>query len=77
MDILLLSNGKISGNNYVMEFASKAIVEQIQRTKAKNLVLIPYAVIRSSHDDRVAMVQQTFDHLGLDRSEERRVGKEC
>ncbi|MDD9155141.1 dipeptidase PepE [Aliivibrio sp. S4TY2] len=66
MDILLLSNGKIAGNNFLMEFASEAIVEQIQRTKAKNLVLIPYAVIRSSHDDRVALVQQTFDHLGLD-----------
>ncbi len=49
-----------------MGFASEAIVEQVKRTGARNWVLIPYAVIRSSHDDRVAMVQQTFDALGLD-----------
>ncbi len=66
MDILLLSNGKIAGNQHVMEFASEAVVEQIKRTGAKNLVLIPYAVIRSSHDERVALVQETFDALGLD-----------
>ncbi|RWX56730.1 dipeptidase PepE [Photobacterium chitinilyticum] len=66
MDILMLSNGKIAGNEHVMGFASEAIVEQVKRTGARNWVLIPYAVIRSSHDDRVAMVQQTFDALGLD-----------
>ncbi|OAN13649.1 dipeptidase E [Photobacterium jeanii] len=66
MDILMLSNGKIAGNEHVMGFAGEAIVEQVKRTGAKNWVLIPYAVIRSSHDDRVAMVQQTFDALGLD-----------
>ena len=66
MDILLLSNGKIAGNTHVMEFASEAIVEQMKRTQAKKVVLIPYAVIRSSHDERVALVQQTFNHLGLE-----------
>ncbi|KMV28390.1 alpha-aspartyl dipeptidase [Photobacterium swingsii] len=66
MDILMLSNGKIAGNDHVMGFAADAIIEQVKRTGAKNWVLIPYAVIRSSHDDRVAMVQQTFDALGLD-----------
>ncbi len=66
MDILLLSNGKISGNQHVMEFAGEAIIEQIKRTGAKNLVLIPYAVIRSSYDERVAMVQETFNQLDLD-----------
>ncbi len=48
MDILMLSNGKIAGNEHVMGFASEAIVEQVKRTGAKNWVLIPYAVIRSS-----------------------------
>lgn len=66
MDILLLSNGKIAGNTNVMEFAGEAIIEQVKRTGAKHFVVIPYAVIRSSHDDRVAMVQATFDKLGLD-----------
>ncbi|MCW8328370.1 dipeptidase PepE [Photobacterium sp. SDRW27] len=66
MDILMLSNGKIAGNEHVMGFASEAIIEQVKRTGAKNWVLIPYAVIRSSHDERVAMVQKTFDSLGLD-----------
>ncbi len=66
MDILLLSNGKIAGNTHVMEFAGDAIVEQVKRTGAKHFLVIPYAVIRSSHDDRVAMVQATFDRLGLD-----------
>ena len=66
MDILLLSNGKIAGNTHVMEFAADAIIEQVKRTGAKHFVVIPYAVIRSSHDDRVALVQATFDKLGLD-----------
>lgn len=66
MDILLLSNGKIAGNTNIMEFAQSAVIEQIKRTGAKKLVLIPYAVIRSSHDDRVAAVQESFNRFGLD-----------
>ena len=75
MDLLLLSNGKIAGNDKVMEFALPAITELFTRKQVKNVVVIPYAVIRSSHDDRTAMVADTLSHLdvnvtGLHRAED-------
>ena len=66
MDILLLSNGKVAGNQHVMEFAKSAIVDQIKRTGAKNILVIAYAVIRSSHDERVQLVQNSLDSFGLE-----------
>ncbi|UJF18302.1 dipeptidase PepE [Vibrio sp. SS-MA-C1-2] len=75
MDILLLSNGKVAGNTKVMEFALPAITEVFTRKKVLNVVVIPYAVIRSSHDDRTAMVADSLSHLnvnvtGLHRAED-------
>ncbi|MGF1723944.1 dipeptidase PepE [Photobacterium nomapromontoriensis] len=65
MDLLLLSNGKVAGNTKVMEFALPAITELLTRKKVKNVVVIPYAVIRSSHDDRAAMVADSLSHLDV------------
>ena len=66
MDILLLSNGKAAGDTQLMGFAKEEIVAQVQRTQAKRWLLIPYAVIRSDHDERVKLVQASFDAFGLD-----------
>ncbi|MGF1681686.1 dipeptidase PepE [Photobacterium minamisatsumaniensis] len=65
MDLLLLSNGKVAGNTKVMEFALPAITEVFNRKQVKNVVVIPYAVIRSSHDDRTAMVAESLNHLDV------------
>lgn len=65
MDVLLLSNGKIANNQYVMEYAAEAVVKQIKRTNAKNILVIPFAVITSPHDDRVAMVADSLKAFGL------------
>ncbi|GHA42647.1 dipeptidase E [Photobacterium aphoticum] len=75
MDLLLLSNGKVAGNTKVMEFALPAITELLTRKNVKNVVVIPYAVIRGSHDDRTAMVAESLSHLdvnvtGLHRAED-------
>lgn len=75
MDLLLLSNGKVAGNTKVMEFALPAITELLTRKNVKNVVVIPYAVIRGSHDDRTAMVAESLNHLdvnvtGLHRAED-------
>lgn len=65
MDVLLLSNGKIANNQYIMEYAAAAVVKQIKRTNAKNILVIPYAVITSPHDDRVAAVADSLKAFGL------------
>ncbi|MGF1687432.1 dipeptidase PepE [Photobacterium japonica] len=65
MDLLLLSNGKVAGNTKVMEFALPAITELLTRKNVKNVVVIPYAVIRGSHDDRAAMVADSLSHLDV------------
>ena len=75
MDLLLLSNGKIAGNTKVMEFALPAITDVFTRKQVKNVLVIPYAVIRSSHDDRTAMVAESLSHLdvnvtGIHRAED-------
>lgn len=65
MDLLLLSNGKVAGNTKVMEFALPAITELLTRKNVKNVLVIPYAVIRGSHDDRTAMVADSLSHLDV------------
>ncbi|WP_252179275.1 dipeptidase PepE [Endozoicomonas sp. 4G] len=74
MNLVLMSNGKIAGKDKVMEYGLETIRKVVTKTGARRFVLIPYAVIRSSHDDRVAMVQETMADLdceviGLHRCE--------
>jgi dipeptidase E len=66
MDIMLFSNGKLPGNTKVLEFGLEWIKEAVQRTGAKKLVLIPYAVIRSSHDERTALLQESLAEFGCE-----------
>ena len=66
MDILLLSNGKAANDIQLMGFAKDKILSQVQRTKVRRWILIPYAVIRSDYDERVKLAQSSFDELGVD-----------
>jgi len=63
MNIMLFSNGKIAGNNQILEYGFDWIAPMMEKTKAKKLVFIPYAVIRGSYDERTALVQQSFDQF--------------
>ena len=60
MNIMLFSNGKIAGNNQILEYGFDWIAPMMEKTKAKKLVFIPYAVIRGSYDERTAQVQQSL-----------------
>ncbi len=66
MNLLLLSNGKIAGNDYLMEFATPAVREILAQTKAKRLLFIPYAVIRASYDERTAMVRKSLESMDIE-----------
>ena len=66
MNLVLFSNGIIAGKEGVLEYGLDTIRAVVEKTGARKFVLIPYAVIRSSHDDRVAMVQATMNQLGCE-----------
>ncbi len=66
MNVVLLSNGIIPGKNKVMEYGLETIRKVVEKTGARKFVLVPYAVIRASHDDRVAAVQETLSELGCE-----------
>ncbi len=60
MDIFLLSNGKLSGNPVWLSYALPRINEMIERKKIKSAVLVPYAVLRGSHDERAAQLSEAL-----------------
>lgn len=66
MNLVLLSNGIIAGKERVLEYGLETIRAVVEKTGARKFILIPYAVIRSSHDDRVALVQATMAELGCE-----------
>ncbi len=59
---LLLSNGKLPGNPVWLSYALPRIKEMIVRKNIKSAVLVPYAVLRGSHDERA---EQLSDALGI------------
>ncbi len=62
MDIFLLSNGKLAGNPVWLSYALPRIKEMITRKNIKSAVLVPYAVLRGSHDERA---EQLSEALGI------------
>jgi len=60
MNVMLFSNGKIAGNTQILEYGFEWIAPMIEKTQAKKLVFIPYAVIRGSYDERTEQIQQSF-----------------
>ena len=53
MELILFSNGKLSGDSQLLGYGKAQLDEMIKRRNVKSAVLIPYAVIRSSHEERV------------------------
>lgn len=52
MDIFLLSNGKLPDNSTWLSYALPRIHSMIERRKITRALLIPYAILRGSHDER-------------------------
>ncbi|KQB03832.1 dipeptidase E [Vibrio metoecus] len=63
MNMLLFSNGKVSGNETLLQFGLEWIEAAIQRTGAKRFLFIPYAMIRGNYDDRLAQLEQVLNPL--------------
>jgi dipeptidase E len=64
MDILLLSNGKLPEKKGLLEYAFDNIQTQVRDTGAGKYLMIPYAVIRSSYEDRQKSVQAIMKKAG-------------
>lgn len=66
MNIMLFSNGKLPGNQQILEYGLEWIAEAVERTKAKKFVFIPYAMIRGSYDERVDALQEVLTPHGCE-----------
>lgn len=64
MDIMLFSNGKLPGNTQLLEFGMGWIEAMVKRTKAKNFVFIPYAMIRGDYQERTEQLQAGLGEFG-------------
>lgn len=60
MELILLSNGKASGDAELLGYAKKQILTVLERRKATKAILIPYALIRSNYDDRARDLEKTL-----------------
>ncbi len=64
MNVLLFSNGKVAGNTSLLEFGIEWVAEAIERTGAKKLLFIPFAMIRGEYDDRLAQLNSVVAPFG-------------
>lgn len=64
MNVLLFSNGKVAGNTSLLEFGIDWVAEAIERTGAKKLLFIPFAMIRGEYDDRLAQLNSVVAPFG-------------
>lgn len=64
MNILLFSNGKVSGNETLLQFGLDWIEAAVKRTGVKRFLFIPYAMIRGNYDDRLAQLEQVLSPFG-------------
>lgn len=65
MDILLYSNGKANKEQTLLEYGKEDLFRQIEENKITNYLLIPYAVIRDTYENRAKALQKTMDDAGL------------
>ncbi len=66
MNIMLFSNGKLNGNDNILQYGAEWIKPMMEKTKPKKLVFIPYAVIRGSYAERTEAVQAAFQNYDCD-----------
>lgn len=62
----MLSNGKLPDSKVLLEYALPAITSKMREQKTKKVVVIPYAVIRMSYDERVASVRESLQGLDVE-----------
>ncbi len=63
MNIFMLSNGKLPNSKVLLEYALPAIIPCFKEQKVKKVVVIPYAVIRLTYDERVQSVKDALAEL--------------
>lgn len=64
MQVFMLSNGKLPTSTHLLDYALPAIKQTFTAQKVKNVLVIPYAVIRLTFDERVDSVKQSL--VGMD-----------
>lgn len=65
MNIFMLSNGKLPESKTLLDYAIFDIKAVFRQKNVKNIVVIPYAVIRLSYDERVQSVRDAFSDMDL------------
>jgi dipeptidase E len=65
MNILLCSNGKLTKEDNLLNYALDYLEQQIKDSNIKSYTLIPYAIIRSPYEQRVIDLEKTLKHLGI------------
>ncbi|MDG6897577.1 dipeptidase E [Actinobacillus delphinicola] len=66
MQVFMLSNGKLPTSKVLLEFALPEIKASFLKQNVQRVVVIPYAVIRLSYDERVNSVRDSFSDMPLD-----------
>ncbi|VEA61473.1 Peptidase E [Serratia plymuthica] len=60
MELFLLSNGKLSGEDELLGYAKSRLLAMIARHGITSAVFVPYALIRSDYDQRTQELAQTL-----------------
>ena len=68
MNIFMLSNGQMPESTTLLDHAQPTLAESLRKHHAKNILVIPYAVIRLSYDARVDSVREAFAGLDMNIS---------
>lgn len=58
--VVLLSNGKVSGESELLGYAKGPIQSMLLSKKIRSAVLVPYAVIRGNYDARAAELENSL-----------------
>ncbi|WP_413536000.1 dipeptidase PepE [Rahnella inusitata] len=61
MELLLLSNGKLSGESELLGYAKERIQAVLKSRAITSAVLVPYALLRSDYDERATALSQALD----------------
>jgi len=65
MDILLFSNGKANKEQTLLEYGLKDLQRQVEENNIKHYVLLPYAVIRDTYQNRANDMMTTLKHMNV------------
>ena len=60
MELLLLSNGKLSGESELLGYAKERIQAVLKSRAITSAVLVPYALIRSDYDERAMVLSEAL-----------------